>query len=137
MSHKSTVIAYINNWRLYAAEETALSMQEDGLTNEGRHHFLLLHTFLLCACLQAHTNRARLTACEAGVFPREISQLSKIRPPTSLRSHKFIAHGRYGTTIQFSELTNDITKFKTCRWILVSVKLHGIVRGMMDNKYFF
>ena len=37
--------------------------------------------------LHAHTNRARLTACEVGVFSREISQLSKICPPPSLRSH--------------------------------------------------
>ena len=37
--------------------------------------------------LHAQITRARLTACEVGVFSREISQLSKIRPPPSFRSH--------------------------------------------------
>ena len=31
--------------------------------------------------------RARLTVCEVGVFSRETSQLLKIRPPPSFRSH--------------------------------------------------
>ena len=31
--------------------------------------------------------RARLAACEVGIFSREISQLSKICPPPSFRSH--------------------------------------------------
>ena len=34
-----------------------------------------------------HTNRARLTVCELGIFSREISQLLKICPPPALRSH--------------------------------------------------
>ena len=67
------------------------TVQEEGLTNEARHHFLLL-------CKQAHDkrniaellhpylNRARLTTCEVGLFLKEISQPSKIRPPPSLRS---------------------------------------------------
>ena len=37
--------------------------------------------------LLAKLARARLTACEMGVFLREISQLSKICPPPSFRSH--------------------------------------------------
>ena len=37
--------------------------------------------------LHAYTNRARLTACEVGVyFSSKILQLSKICPPPSLRS---------------------------------------------------
>ena len=35
----------------------------------------------------AYINRDRLTACEVGIFLREISQLLKINPPPSLRSH--------------------------------------------------
>ena len=67
-------------------------MQEEGLTNEGRHDLLLLRK-------QAHDKRdieeivhvqitsTRLTACEVGVFSREISQLLKIHPSPSFRSH--------------------------------------------------
>ena len=60
-----------------------------GLKNQGRHHLVLLH-------MQAHdkkgiarsqhayiNNRARLTACEVGIFTKDISQLS---PHASLRS---------------------------------------------------
>ena len=57
------------------------TVQEEGLTNEGRHHLLLLHKQAL------NITRARLTACEVSVFSREISQLSKICPPPFLRSH--------------------------------------------------
>ena len=34
-----------------------------------------------------YINRARLTACEVGVFLTEISQHSEIHQPLSLRSH--------------------------------------------------
>ena len=37
--------------------------------------------------LHACINRARLAACEASIFLREISQLSKISPSPSLRTH--------------------------------------------------
>ena len=37
--------------------------------------------------LHAQITRARLTACEVGVFSREISQCLKIHPPPSFRSH--------------------------------------------------
>ena len=67
---------------------------EEGLTNEGRHHLLLLRKQAhdkrgIEESLHAQITRARLTACEVGVFSREIhvSQLSKIRPPPSFRSH--------------------------------------------------
>ena len=61
-------------------------VQEEELTNEGRHHLLLLHKQAhdkrnIAESLYAHTNRARLTACEVGIFSREISQLSKLHPP--------------------------------------------------------
>ena len=67
-------------------------MQEEGLTNEGRHHLLLLRKQVhdkrgIAESLHAQITRARLTACEVGVFSREISQLSKIRPHPSFRSH--------------------------------------------------
>ena len=56
-------------------------------------------TILLVLCNQAHDKRgfaeslhvqitrARLTACEVGVFSREISQISKIHTHPSFRSH--------------------------------------------------
>ena len=68
-------------------------MQEEGLTNEGRDYLLLLHKQVhdkrgIAESLHAQITRARLTACEVGVFSREISQLLKIRPPpSSFRSH--------------------------------------------------
>ena len=41
-----------------------------------------------------HTNRARLTVCELGIFSREISQLLKICPsPRFEEPLKFITHG--------------------------------------------
>ena len=57
-------------------------MQEEELTNEGRHQFLLLHKQAhdkrnIAELLYAHTNRARLTGCDIGIFSREISQLPK------------------------------------------------------------
>ena len=41
----------------------------------------------IAEAMHAYINRARLTVCEVGVFSREISQLSEIRPPPSLRNH--------------------------------------------------
>ena len=54
--------------------------------------------------LHAQITRARLTACEVGVFSREISQLLKIRPPPSFRSHLSsspmgVLSRDYGTTM--------------------------------------
>ena len=72
------------------------TVQEEGLRNEGRHHLLLLRKQAskqahdkrgIAESLHAQLTRARLIACEVGVFSREISQLSKIRPPLSLGSH--------------------------------------------------
>ena len=67
-------------------------MQEEGLTNEGRHLLLLLGKEVhdkrgIAESLHVQITRAILTACEVGVFSREISQLLKIRPPPSFRSH--------------------------------------------------
>ena len=60
---------------------------------EGRHAPLLLlrnqvHDKRgITGSLHAQITRARLTACEVGVFSREISQLLKIRAPPTFRSH--------------------------------------------------
>ena len=60
---------------------------------EGRHAPLLLlrkqvhDKSGIAESLHVQITRARLTACEVGVFSREISQLSKICPPPSFRSH--------------------------------------------------
>ena len=69
-------------------QEKQYCTQEEGQTNEGRHHLLLLHTQINGKRdMHANITRTRLTACEVGVFLREISQFSKIRLPPSLRSH--------------------------------------------------
>ena len=54
------------------------SVQEEGLTNEGRHHLLLLHkqAHHIVGSLPAYINRAGLTACEVGT-----SQLLKDAHP--------------------------------------------------------
>ena len=67
-------------------------MQEEGPTNEGRHHLLLLRKQAhdkrgIEESLHVQITRARVTVCEVGVFSREISQLSKTRPPPSFWSH--------------------------------------------------
>ena len=51
-------------------------MQEEGLANEGRHHLLLLHKQVhdkraTAGSLHVYLNRARLNACEVGIFLRE------------------------------------------------------------------
>ena len=51
-------------------------VQEEGLTNEGRHHLLLLHKQVhdksrkknVAKSLHKYLNRVRLTACEVGVL---------------------------------------------------------------------
>ena len=61
--------------------------------HEGRHPPLLLlrkqaHDKRgIAESLHVQITRARLTACEVGVFSREISQLSKIHTHPSFRSH--------------------------------------------------
>ena len=48
---------------------------------------------IYCYCIikrmtvHVQITRARQTACEVGIFSREISQFSKIRPPPSFWSH--------------------------------------------------
>ena len=86
------------------------TVQEEGLTNEGRHHLLLLRKQAhdkrgIAESLHAQIIRARLTVYEVGVFSREISQLSKIRPPPSFRSHLSLSpmgvfSTDYGSTVQ-------------------------------------
>ena len=66
------------------------TVQEEVLTNEGRHHLLLLHkqAHHIVGSLLAYVNRAGLTACEMGT-----SQHLKIRNPLFEEQLKFIAHG--------------------------------------------
>ena len=64
-------------------------MQGEGLTNEGRHHLLLLGKQVrnnrdTAESLHVQTTRYRPTACEVGIFSRVISQLLKIHPPPYL-----------------------------------------------------
>ena len=62
------------------------TLQEEGLTNEGKHHLLLLHNQAhdkrgIAELLHAHITRARVTACELGVFSREIHNSRKYAHP--------------------------------------------------------
>ena len=96
------------HWRSYTA-------QEEGLKNEGRHHLLLLleqkHDKESIAEV-SYVNRAKPSACEVGVFSREISQLSKICPPPSMRSSLSYCPWAY-----FQEIT--VTKFWVKVWCLL------------------
>ena len=76
-------------------------MQEEGLTNEGRHHWLLLHKQVhdkrgIAESLHAYINMAGLTAPEVGIFSEEISQLVRIYPSPSLRSHLHVSSSLVG-----------------------------------------
>ena len=68
--------------------------------HEGRHApLLLLHKQVhdkrgIAESLHAQITRARLTACEVGVFSREISQLENMPTPLFEEPLKFIAHWR-------------------------------------------
>ena len=70
-------------------------MEEEGLTNEGRHqHLLLLHKQAhdkrgIAESLQVYITSARLTVCGVGV----ISQLSKYTHLLFEEPLKFITHG--------------------------------------------
>ena len=68
-------------------------MQEEGLTNEGRHHWLLLHKQVhdkrgIAESLHAQITRARLTVCEVGIFREKYNSSRKCaHAPPSFRSH--------------------------------------------------
>ena len=59
-------------------QKSGTVQEEEGLTNEGTHHLLLLHkqAHHIVGSLPAYVNRAGLTVCEMGT-----SQLLKRRPP--------------------------------------------------------
>ena len=73
----------------YVKQEAPKKQQQ----REGRHAPLLLlrkqaHDKRgIAESLHAQITRTRLTACEVGIFSREISQLLKICPPPSFSSH--------------------------------------------------
>ena len=86
------ICAVVHGVMLSKKHQRSSTLQEEGLINEGRHHLLLLHKQVhykrsIAELLHAYITRARQTACEVGIFSREISQLSQIHPPPSLRSH--------------------------------------------------
>ena len=66
--------------------EEAVLLQEEGLTNEVRHHLLLLHKQAydkkgIAESLHVYITRVRLTKCEVGILSIKMSQHLKIRPP--------------------------------------------------------
>ena len=66
-------------------------MQEEGLTNESRHHLLLLHKQVqnksdIEESLHAYINKARISAYEVGIFLRKNHNIIPL-PLPSLRSH--------------------------------------------------
>ena len=69
------------------------TVQEEGLTNEGRHHLLLLHKQVhdkrgIAELLHAQITRARLTVCEVGIFREKYNNSQKYaHAPLSFRSH--------------------------------------------------
>ena len=74
------------------------TVQEEGVINEGRHHLLLLrkqaHAKLSDIESQhVYIKRARITACELGVFSSNISTtLGNMPTPLFEEPLKFIAH---------------------------------------------
>ena len=62
------------------------TVQEEGLTNEGRHHLLLLCNHAhdkrgTAESRHAQITRAKLTACEVGVFSRYHNSRKYTHPP--------------------------------------------------------
>ena len=87
--------AFLSKIHLFMPQYVTLSTEEAALckrtTNENRQHLLLLHKQAqhkrgIPESLHANIYRARLTACGGCIIER-ISQLLKIHPPPSLRSH--------------------------------------------------
>ena len=68
--------------------QRSCTVQEEGLIKEGRHLLLLLHKQVhnkrghckITACVRTCKYRARLTACEVGVFLREITPKNTLTP---------------------------------------------------------
>ena len=82
------------------------TVQEEGLTNEGRHHWQLLHKQVhdkrgIAESLHAYINTAGLAASELGIFSEEISQLLRIHPSPSLRSHLHVSSSLIGDNDSF------------------------------------
>jgi len=76
------IYAIVHAVMLSKKHQRSSTVQEEGLTNEDRHHLhKQAHEKSIAESLQAYINRARLTECEVGT-----SQLSKIRSALSLRS---------------------------------------------------
>ena len=109
-------------------------MQEEGLTNEGRHHLLLLHKQAhdkrgIAESLRAQITRVKLTACEVGVasFPGSprANEKSKERGEPGRIYHVKNVIGRENliTSGQTNELAHAL-------WLLVRLrKLYGRQNG--------
>ena len=99
---------------IYAAVQAVMlskqrSTPEEGLTNEGRNHLLLLHKQAhdksgIAESLHAYINRAK-TNSVCKVFSKEISQLSKIHPPLYLRRHGIFSENTISAVSQFTTCT--------------------------------
>ena len=66
-------------------QRSSSTVQEEGLTNEGRHHLLLLHKQVhdkrsIAESLHVYINRVRLTVCEVGwhIFERNITSFTTL-----------------------------------------------------------
>ena len=112
------------------------TVQEEGLTNEGRHHLLLLHkqAHHIVGSLPAYVNRAELTACKMGT-----SQLLKIRPPPSLRSNlSSLPMGRNG---KFAEACRRSSQGRGTPGVMLRIRtLHLNGKGLVllqTLSYFF
>ena len=89
------------------------TVQEEGLKNEGRHHLLLLHKQALDKKGIVESLHGYMTwniqsahACEVGGFWKVgvLSQLSKMHPPPSLRSHlNSLPMGVFSSNIMVSQ----------------------------------
>lgn len=117
------------------------SVQEEGLASEARHHLLYLHKQAhakrdIAESLHACTNWARLTACEVGVFSREISWLLKRHPPSSFSNHlNLLPMGvfwcNYESIIQSKEIVgfDSFTLVTASQWVGINAFLHYVNCG--------
>ena len=84
-------------------------MQEEGLTNEGRHHLLLLRKQAhdkggIAESQHTYITIARLTACEVGVFYHNSRRYAHLFEEPL----KFIAHGHITVHVHSTGLLTSV-----------------------------
>ena len=118
-----------------SCEQEALKLEycaRGGLASEYRQHLLYLHKQAhakrdIAESLHAYTNWARLTACEVGVFSREISWLLKRHPPSSFSNHlNLLPMGVFWCNYESIIQSKEIVGFDSFTLVIAGTQWVGI-----------